>query len=344
MSKKDRSRISKRANIKDVARESNFSISTISRVLNGKANEFRIAKSSQEIILETAKRLNYSPNYSAASLKSGRNKTIALSIPSLNNPFFAYLASDINACLRKEGYFTILGETNENLHEEEGILKSLFERNIEGLILVPSEDKHDHIIKLVDNGLPIVCVDRYYEGINLPYVSTNNYKGACMATEYLIESGHRDILCIQGVVNAVPNRERVRGFKDIMSKFGLNDKSISGNSYSVQNGYLETKLALQSPNRPTAIFSMSNTIALGCLRALGEENLKIPNDISLITFDDHPFLDFLESPLSCVVQPHADIASLAVKILFSIMNQERIETYQIQLDPTLRIRNSVKRL
>lgn len=334
----------RKTRIKDIAELTQLSISTVSRIINGKAAEFRIGKKSQKLVLETARELNYKADFAAVSLQSGKNNSIALLIPSLSNPFFATMASEINKNLRNEGFITVLSESNEDLNNEKDILKSLMKRNIEGLIIVPSGDQYEHIIKLRDEGLPVICIDRYFEKSDIPYVSTDNYDGAYNATTYLVENGHTEISVIQGVKHSVPNQQREKGFRDAMNDNGLNALNITGNDFTIQNGYLETKLLLQKKIRPTAIFTFSNTIALGCLKALREENIKIPEDISLITFDDHPYLEFLSTPLSCVVQPEIDIAKLAIRFLFSLINGSPLETQQVLLKPELKIRDSVKRI
>ncbi|MGV8138591.1 MAG: substrate-binding domain-containing protein [Mangrovibacterium sp.] len=112
----------------------------------------------------------------------------------------------------------------------------------------------------------------------------------------------------------------------------------------MQNGYLETKLLLRKKKYPTAIFALSNTIAMGCMRALKEENIKIPNDVSLITFDEHPYLDYLSTPLSCVAQPVNDISKIATKFLFSILNDKEIGIKQVLLKPEIKIKESIKRI
>lgn len=334
----------KKTRIKDIAAETNLSITTVSRVINGKAREYRIGKSSEKKVLDAVQKLNYKPDYAAVSLRSGKSKAIALLIPSLNNPFFASMASEINKDLRKEGFITILSESSENIENEKDILKNLLKRNIEGLIIVPSGEDYEHIVELKSQGLPIVCIDRYFEELDIPYVSTDNYAGAYSATEYLIKKGHRKIAVIQGVNQSVPNKQRVKGYKDAMNQEKLDDTAISGDAFSVQNGYLETKLLLQKKERPTAIFAFSNTIAMGCLKALKEENIKIPEEMSLITFDDNPLLDFLSTPLTCVVQPEIDIANLAIRFLYSIIDKKPLETQQVLLKPELKIRKSVQNI
>jgi LacI family transcriptional regulator len=334
-----------KVSIVDIAKSAGVSISTVSRVLNGKAEQFRISKKSQQKIRETARRLNYVPNQFAASLKSGKSNTIALIIPSLSNPFFAGIASEINAEVRNRGYITIIGDSDEDNEIENEELLQMQSRNIEGLVIAPCSQNWKNIKKLHDQGLPIVCIDRYFENLDIPYVSTDNYEGAVMATRHLLEHGHTQVACIQGVEESVPNKLRIQGYTDAMSQAGHEGTiSISGDEFSVENGYKETKLLLQRDRRPTAIFALSNTIAMGCMKALKEENLLIPDDVSVITFDDHPYLDYLATPLSCITQPTREICRLAIRQLFFMLAHKEIKTKQILLKPELKYRKSVRKV
>jgi LacI family transcriptional regulator len=334
-----------KVSIIDIAKSAGVSISTVSRVLNGKAEQFRISKQSQQKIKETAKRLNYVPNQFAANLKSGKSNTIALIIPSLSNPFFAGIASEINAEVRNRGYITIIGDSDEDNEIENEELQQMQSRNIEGLVIAPCNHNSKNIKKLHDQGLPIVCIDRYFENLDIPYVSTDNYEGAFMATRHLLEHGHTHIACIQGVQQSIPNRLRIQGYTDAMTQSGNATRMlISGDEFSVDNGYKETKLLFQRAEKPTAIFTLSNTIAMGCMKALKEENLLIPDNISLITFDDHPYLDYLATPLSCITQPTREICRLAIRQLFFMLNLKEIKTRQILLKPELKYRKSVRRI
>ena len=146
------------ASIKSVAKQAGVSIATVSRVLNGKAEQFRISKKSQQKIRETARRLNYVPNQFAASLKSRKSNTIALIIPSLSNPFFAGIASEINAEVRNRGYITIIGDSDEDNEIENEELLQMQSRNIEGLVIAPCSQNWKNIKKLHDQGMPIVCI------------------------------------------------------------------------------------------------------------------------------------------------------------------------------------------
>ena len=334
-----------KTSITDIAEMTGLSTTTVSRVLSGKAEQYRIGKKSQQKIKAAAEKLNYIPNHFAANLRTGRSGTIALIVPSLNNPFFAGIASYINAEVRKLGYITIIADSDEDPEIERIALQQLQARNIEGLIIAPCGVNGDHIKRLHDKGLPVICIDRYFENLDIPYVSTDNYLGAYSATSYLIQNGHKKIMCIQGVKTSTPNKFRVTGFKEAMEKSKINDYEIVGDDFTIQNGYLETKLFLQKQNRPTAIFALSNTIAMGCLKAIKEEGLKVPEDISIITFDEHPYLDFLSTPLTCVAQPVDDISKIAIKFLLAKLKPEdQIKINQVLLKPTIKFKESVRKI
>ncbi len=333
-----------KTNINDIALKTGLSITTVSRVLNGKAEQFRIGKKSQQKIYDAAKELNYVPNQFAANLRTGKSNTIGIIVPSLNNPFFADLTSNINAEIRKYGYATMISDSDENIDNEKIELQQMMSWNIDGLIIAPCGSQWDHLKKAYDRGLPIICIDRYFEGMDVPYVSTDNYNGAYNAAMHLIEYGHTAIACIQGVQHSTPNRLRVRGFIDAMNQSGLCDYTVTGDDFSLQNGYLETQLLFQQKKKPTAIFALSNTIALGCMKALKEMDIRIPEDISLITFDDNPYLEYLETPLSCIAQPVNDISKIAIKFLFAQIHNEENNVKQVLLKPQMKLKKSVKRI
>jgi len=330
--------------ITDIATATGLSISTVSRVLNGKTVQYRIGKKSQEKILAVAKELNYVPNLFAANLRTGKSNTIALIVPSLNNPFFANLASTLNAEIRKFGYTTIISDSNEDLEVEELEIQQVISRNVEGLIIAPCGNKWLHLKKLHDRGLPIICIDRYFQELDIPFVSTDNYNGAYTATKYLIENGHTLIASIQGVKQSTPNKLRAKGFKDAMEDAGIKNYTIVGDDFTMQNGYLETLLLLQQKERPTAILTFSTTIAMGCMKALKEMNVAIPDDISIITFDDHPYLDYLSTPISCIAQPVSDISKMAVKFLLARINKEKVKKDQILFKPEIKFKKSIKKI
>ncbi|WP_073003273.1 LacI family DNA-binding transcriptional regulator [Mariniphaga anaerophila] len=333
-----------KVNITDIAQKTGLSTTTVSRVLSGKAKQYRIGKKSQQKVEEAAKEMHYVPNHFAANLRTGKSNTVALILPSLSNPFFASIASEINAEIRRFGYIAIISDSDENPDIEKMELEQLRGRNIEGLVIAPCGDQAEYIKSLNDRGMPVICFDRYFEDLDIPYVSTDNFMGAQIATQHLIDKGHESIACIQGVRSSTPNRLRVKGFVETMENAGLKKHSVVGDDFTVQNGYLETKLLLRQSKRPTAILTLSNTIALGCMKAIKEEGIRIPEDISLITFDEHPYLDYLSTPLSCVAQPVSDISKIAIKFLFAKINNAEFEPSQVLLRPELKIKESVRKL
>jgi len=333
-----------KSNIVDIAGKSGFSITTVSRVLNGKADKYRISKATQQKIKYTAKELNYVPNEFAQNLRTGKSKTIALIVPSLKNPFFAEIASVINLEARKSDFITLIGDSNDSITIEKEEVKQLSSRSIGGMIIVPCGKESSHLLNLKEKGLPIVCIDRYFVDQDICYVSSDNYNGAYSATKYLIDQGHTNIACIQGVKSSVPNIERVKGFKDALNDNDISSYSVTGDAFSEQNGYLETKLLLHNSHKPTAIFAFSNTIAMGVIRALREDNIHIPEEISLITFDDNPYLDYIEPPLTRISQPIEEICKIAVKILISKIQDDDNTPKKVLLKTNLIIKDSVKSL
>jgi LacI family transcriptional regulator len=333
-----------KASLRDISERTGVSITTVSRVLNSKGDKFRISKETQEKIFIVAKELNYVPNQTGVNLQSGKTRTIALIVPGLVNPFFANVASQMATEIQGTGYNTLITDSDESIEIEKEELKQMISRNVDGIIIASAGHDGSHINEIDDMGIPIVCIDRYFDELQVPFVATDNFLGAEMATTHLLKLGHTHIACIQGAMHSTPNKLRINGFKHTMSSFGIQDSTITGSDFTVQNGYTETLLLLQNKPFPTAIFTLSNTIALGCMKALKENNVRVPEDVSLITFDNHPYLDYLSTPLTCVAQPFQDICRIAIRLLFSMIDKKDLATKQVLLRPEILVRNSVKRI
>ncbi len=330
--------------LKTIARQLGISESTVSRVLNGKASKYRISKKTEQIILKTAKKLNFTPNPLARSLRLNKTDTIGLVIPDISNPFFSSIARNIEQEARKLGYSIILCDTEEDTKLEKDSLELLELRKVDGLIISPVGQTPDFIKKIYNNGMPIVIIDRYFPDLDIPYITSDNYKGAFEAISYLIENGHRIIACIQGLTHTSPNNERVRGYRDALIKNNIpvDETLIVGDSFGEQNGYLETKLLLKNEKNITAIFSVSNLISLGALRAIYEEGLKVPDDISIISFDDQPYSDYLATPMTTVTQKNKEMGQIAIKLLINqIESKIRFSSKSVILPTKLIKRKSV---
>ena len=331
--------------LSSIAQRTGCSITTVSRVLSGQSEKYRISESTREKVFEEAQRCNYSPNIIARNLRTKRTNTIGLILPSVSNPFFADLSSVIISEAHKNGYTTIVTDSLEDEDNQKANIAMLVSRQVDGIIAAPCGNDPQLLEEINKANVPVVLVDRPFQDSRLPHVTTNNYSGGFEATNNLIRNGHKRIACVQGVKTSVPNRRRVAGYLDAMRRIGLEDKAIVvGNDFSLQNGYLETKLLLNMNPRPTAIFALSNTIGLGVIKAIREAGLKIPDDISLIAYDDNIYMDYLIPPVTRISQPVEEMGKLSFKLLHdSIENRKRLGT-QIELAPDLISRESVKNL
>jgi len=307
----------KQITLKYIADKLNISASTVSRVLSGQAKQYRISKKTQDAVLSEAKRLDFSPNQLARGLRLKKTHTLGLVIPDISNPFFASLARYVELEARKSGYAVFLCDSEERTDIEIESLKLMQSRKVDGIIISPVGQSGDHLTKLHQAGLPIVIVDRYFPAMNLPFVTSDNFKGALQGVTHLIENGHRDIACIQGLPDSAPNMDRVSGYKAALNqhRVRLQDNLIIGDSFGERNGYISTKLLLERAPRPTAIFSVGNLITLGIMRAIAEEGLKIPDDVSLVSFDEQPYSAFLSTPMTTIAQQNESMGQTGVSLL-----------------------------
>ena len=325
-----------------IARNTGFSKSTISRVLNNKAYSSRISRETVEIILDEAERCGYTPNLIAKNLRKNHTQTIGLLVPSLSNPYFAEIASVIISEAQKCGYTTLVSDTKEDEELQNSSITTLISRPVDGIIIVPCGNDPAYLEQTNSQCVPVILVDRYYENSPLPYVVTNNFQGGYLATSLLIKNGHRNIACIQGPPGATPNKKRIEGYLLVLKENGLEDRAtIVGNEFSVQNGYLETKLLLNNEKRPTAIFALSNTIGLGAIKAIREARLKIPDDISLVSYDNNMYLDYLEPSITRIGQMVDEMGKMAVKLLHKSISGHKEIRSQIELSPEMILRESV---
>ena len=326
----------KKETLASIAKRTGFSITTVSRVLCGNAAKYRICKATEEIIVQEARRCAYTPAALAQKLRTKSTKTIGLLVPSVSNPYFADLASGIITELDRNGYLTIVMDTMESETKMVDNARSLAQRNIDGIIAVPCGD-NPVALERINKDVPVVLVDRFYSSSALPYVTTNNYKGSVGACDVLLSRGYKKIVCIQGELSSGPNRERVRGYFDTMKRAGLEEIiSVVGNEFSIQNGYLETKLLLNKRDSFDAIFALSNTIVLGAMKAIREVGLRIPEDIAIISFDDNMYMEYLTPTITRVSQPVGDMAKLAAKILLDrINNPTDNRVSQLKLSPSI---------
>lgn len=327
-----------------IAERTGFSVSTVSRVLSGKAAKYRISDKTIALIAQEARRCNFTPSLLAKGLRTNRTDTLGLLIPSIDNPYFAHIASIIVQEARTRGYKVILIDTSEDEQNEQEGVRSLISRKVDGILIAPAGGD-PAFLESVAQQTPVVCIDRCFAETSLPYVVTDNFRGGREATQYLIDHGHERILCIQGVRHSMPSAERVAGYRQALAENGIKQRAqVAGDGFSIRNGYEQTLRALHLRQRPTAIFALSNTILLGALKAIRELRLRIPDDISVLSFDNYEYLDYLDPSVTRISQPSAEIGAQAMEILLRRINGDAPQAVQLRLAPTLVACRSVKRL
>ncbi len=330
-----------------IADQSGLSVTTVSRVLSGQASRYRISKQTEMAVRKLAKEHSFIPNQLARGLRLKKTLTIGLIIPEISNPFFAAIAHEVIVGTRERGYSVILCDSQDEAELELEALSVLQSRSVEGVVVCPTGRSAQHLAPFAGGRLPIVLVDRFFPDLPLPYVSSDNVSGARQAMELFIANGHRRIACLQGLRGTSPNESRVRGYREALAHHHLpvDERLIAGDSFTEQSGYIETKLLLRSEPGVKAILALSNLNGMGAIRALTEEQRRIPDDISLISFDDTPYFSYLATPLTAVAQSVSEMGEVAVKLLFDqIQSPHRQAKGGILLPTKLVMRNSVKRL
>ena len=331
--------------LSSIAERTGYSITTVSRVLNGFAKKYRISEKAREAITKEARRCHYSPNVVARNLRTNKTNTIGLILPSVANPYFADLSSTIISEANKNGYTTIVMDSLENEENQKANIATLISQRVDGIIAAPCGDNPEVFEEINKSEIPIMLVDRFFQRSNLPYVTTNNYSGGLQATNYLIRNGHRHIACIQGISTSEPNKKRVNGYLDALRKIGCeNNAIVTGNEFSLQNGYIETTKLLKSNPRPTAILALSNTIGVGVIKAIREAGLRIPDDISIVSYDNNVYMDYLVPPVTRISQPVEDMGKYAARLLFESISKKKVLNTQTELAPNLIISESVRNL
>ena len=272
--------------------------------------------------------------------------TIALVLPMIANPYFSELAGAVISELNTEGFTALLIDCQEDARLQENLLGSISRTHLDGIIAAPCGDDASFFEYINENYMPVVLVDRYFEGAPLSFVTSNNFKGAKEGTELLLARGHRHIACICGNGDSRPNRRRVEGYCEALREAGCEENAlVLGDAFSPDNGYLCTrKLFAEGDGNetPTAIFAMSYTILLGVLQALRELGLRCPEDVSLLTFDDNLSLDYMVPRISRVEQDIRQMGISSARLLIDRINGGEDFSNRIELNTTLVERESIR--
>jgi LacI family transcriptional regulator, galactose operon repressor len=325
--------------IKDVARDAECSVGTVSRVINNKS----VSIKTREAVERSMRELGYTPNAIAQSMRTNTTKAIALVVNDISNPLFSGIAKATGDVLRAHGYFLLISNTNNNPEMECEILETLMQRRIDGLIIAVADEKNKEIQAMLDKvRFPVVLLDRE---LNHEYdsVCDDHFTGMEQAVRYLMDLGHTKIHLISGSEKIRPGRERIGGFKSAFKNRNVdfNNNLISEGRLDSAYGYEEAIKALNSPERPTAIIAGGNQIFTGVLRAIKRCNLDIPRDISVIACDDVDLTVLMRPSITVISRSIPDIGRATGELLFNrIKDPSNLSKRQILIPTELLVRES----
>jgi len=303
--------------IKEIKAITGFSYSTISRVLSGKADVFRISAKTREQILEAAARLNYRPNILARSLRLRKTTTVGLIVSDIQNPFFGELSSRIEQLLRAQGYSTILCNTNEVPENEEFYLKLLVDRKVDGILIAPIHTAEWTAMESLIHETPVVLVDRIFYNTTLPWATSGNAEAAEEITRELVRRGYRKIAFLGGPPETYITRARFDGFRKALTEtMGRLDESfVLMKGYSVQAGReMMTKLLYERPD-VEAVFCVNNLVFFGAVGPANAFELRQARPIMMTGFDIGDYASLMKRPLISADQNLGELALAAVGLL-----------------------------
>ncbi len=328
------------ASIKDVALKANVSTTTVSHVVNST----RFVSDKVRHAVELAIReLNYVPSAVARSLKSNSTKTIGMLIPNCSNPYFAEIVRSVEDHCFGAGYALILCNTDDDPHRQAAYLQVISEKRIDGTIIISTGEDKDLLRLLKGLTIPTVLLDREIREVNCDLVETAHLQGALMATEHLIALGHRRIACLAGPANLNSSVQRIEGWRTALAQSGLAAKAsdlLWQSDFSSQGGFTTMQSILRSPQVPTAVFVCNDLMCIGALSAAHEAGVRVPQDMSLIGFDDIELARFASPALSTIAQPKHLIGVTAVDMVLERIQGGRLQARQVILQPELIVRNS----
>lgn len=326
------------ATIQEVAKEAGVSVATVSRVIN---NSEAVTNSTKEIVQSAIKRLNYKPNLIGRNLRRKETRLILILLPSISNPFYSTIVKGAEDVAHENGYNVLLCNTNSDINRERVYIELLRNKLADGLIFMASEVDKDELSGLTEK-YPIVQCCEYKEGLSAYHVTIDNLSAAQKAVLHLIGLGHKRIGMISGKNEFVSTRQREAGYRKALEDSGIEfDLSlIKHGNYGFKSGLRAANQLLSVKEKPTAIFAISDSMAVGAIRAVRESGLKVPSDIAVVGFDDISFAAMSEPPLTTISQPKYDLGCTAMEMLLKQIEGKEKEPTEILLEHELIIRQS----
>lgn len=331
--------------IKDVAKLANVSISTVSRVLN---NTGYTSEGTKKKVFDAVENLNFRKNIVAAAMINKQTSTFGLIIPDIKNIFYADVTRAVEDAANQHGFNVILCNTDNDLNKEAEYINFLMQKGIDGIIFSTPEIKDRNIKEVIKSrpDLPIVILGSKVVGVQVDEVLVDNFEGAYDATIHLLELGHKKIGFLAGQPDSYATIERQKGYEAALEEYQvpLDSEDIVLDEFKVGSGYLKGKEMLLKKNRPTAIFAGNDAIAVGVYKAARELNIQIPEELSIVGFDDSQYAQIVYPPLTTVRTPVFEMGEKAIElgILLSKKNKKFKETITFQ--PELIVRESTSEL
>lgn len=335
----------------DIAKICGVSRGTVNRALYNKPG---INEETKQKILEVVDELGYYPNHTAQSLATGKTNTVGLIVPDVDNQFSAALYTYMEDICWKLGYFMILAISNDDPEKESIYIETFIKRNVDGIICIPVNKDNSAIKRAMKFNIPVVLLLNKLEGVDTNLIMIDDYYAVKKTTKYLIDRGHKNIMYIDGIRNysnnyiKYINDERLRGFKDALEESNI---EFTQDNYSEflpefynDSEYRLIKKIIDKKDRPTSIICFHDKIAIWALKGLKEYNLKIPDDISIVGFDDLDELKYIEPALTTNRSPIKEIAELSFKMLLNNINTQDFDPGEIILKTELIQRDSVKKI
>ncbi len=339
MEKKD----STGATIKDVARETNLAISTISKYINGG----NVRKKNQDLIETAIKKLNYFPNNTARWLRTSKTYRVGLIDGIVNSPHTSAILDEIEKKLRDSGYFVSFFSFAENLDKTREYIEYMIANGVDGMIVSIPGNSRGPLTFPDDLNVPVVTLEENSGIVQGDCVQTNCTFGAYEITEHLIKNGHTKIAVIEGCKNSLTAAERMRGYFRALEDYELpvHPEYIVQGNYNYSGGFQAIHELWKLKDKPTAVFSTNYDMSMGAMEAIYDLGIKIPEELSVVVFDDFELSDMVRPKLTSVRQPLVELADTACELLLRRMNGD-VEDYpkRIRLKPSCIYRDSVRNL
>lgn len=328
------------ATIKDIAKETGLGLATISSYLNGgnvrEKNRIKIERAIDE--------LDYEVNETARSLKTNKSKIIGVIIPELSNLFVTEIISIIEDILRASGYATLVCDCRTDPLIEKELADFLYKKRVDGLINMPVTSDGSHLRQFADSNKPILLIDRKLGDIETDSVLVDNKSAVKDAANLLIRNGHKKIGFIAGPKNIYTSIERTEGYKESLLEASLVpcDKLITHRDYTINGGATGLKQLVKDNPDITAVIVSNAEMTIGSLIAIGELELKVPDEISVVGFDNIDFARAMNPKLTIVTQPKKEIAEATARIMLNRLEDSKKECETIKLATEMFYGNSIK--